>query len=296
MKPLNGPFNHAKATNWDSSRSYAFTLIELLVVIAIIAILAAMVLPALSRAKASAYSAKCKSNLRQIALGLRIYVDEQGHYPRVQFAEKWALAINAQLNQPLVPLNTLGYYPGGIFLCPSDKRDKKRWFGWGGSYGYNTFGISLWADSGGGSVLPQQGQKTALVEGLGLGGTGFFLSGLGFEFPARDSAVRSPSQMIATGDAYAGGLNGETARWEIMESIGEITRDGASHLDGEGIPVAKRPTARKRHAGHLNMAFCDGHVQGLKVEKLFYGKDERDMRLWNIDNEPHQGRLRRSPH
>ncbi len=71
-------------------RRRGFTLIELLVVIAIIAILAALLLPALSRAKESGKRAVCKSNMRQIAMGVLMYAnDYQNSFPPAESHLAW---------------------------------------------------------------------------------------------------------------------------------------------------------------------------------------------------------------
>jgi len=66
----------ASATNRTGKRPTGFTLIELLVVIAIIAILAALLLPALATAKRSSIDVNCISNSKELLLSMTMYVDD----------------------------------------------------------------------------------------------------------------------------------------------------------------------------------------------------------------------------
>ena len=90
--------------------SRGFTLIELLVVIAIIAILAAMLLPALSRAKEMGRSARCKSNLHQMGIALTLYGDDYRQFPyTVDFSvgRTWF----SQIGDHQLPANDCRYSP-----------------------------------------------------------------------------------------------------------------------------------------------------------------------------------------
>ncbi|MEI9864420.1 MAG: prepilin-type N-terminal cleavage/methylation domain-containing protein [Limisphaerales bacterium] len=99
----------------------AFTLIELLVVIAIIAILAAMLLPALATAKQKAWKTSCTSNLRQIGLSMRMYADEnQELYPESGNNIHWG-AIDPGTQKPGWMEQVVGYIGStNVFRCPGN--------------------------------------------------------------------------------------------------------------------------------------------------------------------------------
>src|SRR5688500_7789925 len=155
-----------------------FTLIELLVVIAVIGILAGILLPVLSKAKAGAHSTACKSNLRQQAIGLGMYLEDHEQYP---FWQTWTAAGRLAWDTSVLEKS------GGqaeIFLCPAMKK-RLLWTGpFSPSYGYNLCGTARPFDVA-----------------LGLGGAiGPLPEGTTTYRPTREGEILVPSEMIAIGD------------------------------------------------------------------------------------------------
>jgi prepilin-type processing-associated H-X9-DG protein len=134
-----------------------------------------------------------------------------------------------------------------------------------GSYGYNAAGS---AGSSG--------------QALGLGG-----EGIGWE-PTRAASVRVPAEMIAMGDAHLSrGFHSDDA------GAGSPPKpNGHFYLSGNiGIVQLRNAepmrAIRGRHQGSFNLVFCDGHVAGMRADRLF-AKIDSARRLWNRDYQPHR--------
>ena len=246
-----------------------FTLIELLAVIMIIAVLASVLLPPLSRAKGSAQAAHCRSNLRQIGVALRLYLDDFNAYPLSAQASMWSNQLDAYLHQGEMKRIAPGDFTvkTGVFECPSQRFRPGDLQDSSGSYGYNSQGLwtSLW--------IPDQPQ--------GLGGYGFSPPATFLNSPTRESDVVAPSDMLALGDGF---FKYRSGRIVVSSGLGRDAYTFGERQD-------ERKTAEQRHSGRLNVVSCDGHVEALTLRQLFFDRSDEALRRWNADHEPHQERL-----
>lgn len=272
-------------------RKCGFTLVELLVVIAVIAILAALLLPALGRAKVAANKAVCMNNLRQQGIALAMYVDDFGAYPQFVVPtpgqwQFWMHRLSDYVKDKWPSNNWIGgAYSSppvkSVFACPGYDHIRgvysTRSQGMAGAYAYN--------GSGPGRFTTREG--TFHTDG-GLGG---YTGGQ----PVRESEIISPSQLIVIGDSTI--LVSFGAPSDFLAGL-----DDAPHfftlLFVEPLPLppgvpppphgkAERAMLR-RHGNRWNMLFCDGHVQSARPQKFFNHKSDDVLSLWNRDNRPHR--------
>jgi len=255
---------------YPSSRRRGFTLIELLVVIAIIAILAALLLPSLVRAKEKAKQTSCKNNLHEIGIALELYLTDFKQYPGDYSATHncyvWTSRLfnsmgdnRAAFGCPSAQLNALwdtnynktlgGNNEFGVY-DPYTVTPASRF-----SYGYNDWGLDL-------AYKPQ----------LGLGGDvdGGFSQG-----PVTDIQLASPSEMIAVADVKG------------QPNAALISFD--ANLDPTDTSTGHSQWPSNRHMYWVDILFADGHVDISQRPDMVNPQNRLWRERWNNDHQAHDG-------
>ncbi len=192
-------------------KTEAFTLIELLVVIAIIAILAAMLLPALSAAKQRAWTTTCNSNLHQIGLGMRMFADDNNdYYPESGGDIYWGAVDTggsgkaSWMEQIFTYVNNTNVYdcPGNIQLAPQYR----------GPFNYFN-GCNAAFVASGGQNAAVKGSAILLTSAFVLGGdtAGTVNNGTGLKFDPLDADKDDYTQNCVGGAASPN----HTEYWQI---------------------------------------------------------------------------------
>jgi prepilin-type N-terminal cleavage/methylation domain-containing protein/prepilin-type processing-associated H-X9-DG protein len=241
----------------------AFTLIELLIVIAIIAILASLLLPALSRSKSAALTAKCKNNQRQILIAMRMYSDENGGFPYAAYIPSDLPKGAAYWFDGISPLLANAKWGDGALQCPTYK-------GVSSEGGGNTAGFQ--AAFGGYAYNGLGGPGNALV-GLARRGLGDFASTYPTMYAVaplvKEADVKAPSEMFAIGDSVI-------RRLSTSQLVGDWIYAGTVVSPTNLIELA-------RHPHGLNISCVDGHVELQPPTKIFSDTVQYRHR-WNRDN------------
>src|SRR5688572_19439519 len=269
------------------SRRGGFILVELLVVIGIIALLIAILLPSLSAARESAASLKSLSNLRQLGIGIQQYKNEnRGLYPA--HSSPSSAVPRTRWPDYIFPYLTATE----VYMSPLLSEDERLRMN-------KAFAHTV--DEATGADIPGKTIK--------FGGYGYNYQYLGnnrnpggvAQFHANDSIIRNSSQTIAIADTN-GSKNG-TSLWTSegvyvvdppLMSVDLGSRGSRktsanpgpgnySYAGGNDGDPAYRATPAERNKKMVNVVFCDGHAEAMKLKQMddFDGDGTPDNGYWN---------------
>jgi prepilin-type N-terminal cleavage/methylation domain-containing protein len=226
------------------SKERAFTLIELLVVIAIIAILAALLLPALAKAKEKAHRITCVNNLRQIGIGMRTWA--------MDFNDRYPMQVPASEGGPL--------NQSAFTVSP-----------YGAPYTYQIFGVLSNELSTPRLLLCPSDERTAQTNFTMVAGntsTGPYLANANVSFFVGKDAQDGNPQMLLVGDRNLvgqgpGGGMPNSVPGGGFGNVGAVAL-GTNFNAGTQIPA----WTDKMHHGNGNVLMSDGSAQQLTGSKL----------------------------